>query len=209
MTRPSWTLGPSIFPGHILDQTAKPCAVKIALNPLNENHLSGEGAKPRFCCWSQPGQGKYLDNVNSCGESKTPAYFSGLLLIILLIVQRVLKAQLSAVGRRQSFYCWLWPGTAKPCSAQLPHAAAGGRFRAGSACRCPAGHAERESHCKEIHGAGGSSGQGMGSPVPLLSSAGRCQTSLSWWALGKDGAFGGWRGDLVTGCSSGQREGGC
>ena len=99
MTRPSWTLGPSIFPGHILDQTAKPCAVKIALNPPNENHLSGEGAKPCFCCWSQLGQGKYLDNINSCGESKTPAYFSSL----LLIIRHVLKAEPSAMGQRQSF----------------------------------------------------------------------------------------------------------
>lgn len=76
-----------------------------------------------FCCWSQLGQGKYLDNINSCGESKTPACFSSLLVIILLITQHVLKTQPSAVGQRQSFCCWLWPGTAQLwCSAKPPQA---------------------------------------------------------------------------------------
>lgn len=150
MTRLSWTLRPSMFPGHILDQTANPCAVKIALNPPNKNHLSGEGAQPRFCCWSQPGQGKYLDNINSCGESKTPAYFSSLLLIILLIIQCALKAQPSAVGQRQSFYCWLhkwW------CSAELPHTAARGWLGAGSARWGLAGHTGRGCPIAEFCGA--------------------------------------------------------
>lgn len=154
MTRLSWTLGPSIFPGHILDQTAKPCAVKIALNPP-KNHLSGEDAKLCFCCWSQLWQGKYLYNINSCGESKTPAYFSSLLLIVLLIIQCVLKAEPSAVGQRQNFYCWPWPGTAKLwCSAELPHAAAWGmcmdqqRMLASGRAR-----RKRLSRCKELYGA--------------------------------------------------------
>lgn len=43
--------------------------------------------------WSQLGQGKYLDNASSCGESKAPVYFSSLLLIILLIAPCVLEAQ--------------------------------------------------------------------------------------------------------------------
>lgn len=108
-----------------------------------------------FCCWSQLGQGKYLDNINSCGESETPACFSSLLVIILLITQHVLKTQPSAVGQQQSFCCWLWPGTAEPwCSAEPPHAAAWavalGRRRtpvSGRACR------KRLIHHKELYGA--------------------------------------------------------
>lgn len=64
--------------------------------------------------WSQLGQGKYLDNASSCGESKAPVYFSSLLLIVLLITPCVLEAQRwlscsNAVYWHQSFYCWLWP----------------------------------------------------------------------------------------------------
>lgn len=189
-----------------MNQTAKPCAVRIALNPPSENHVSGEGAKLCFCCWSQLGQGKYLDNINSCGESKTPAYFSRPLLIILLIIWHVLKAEPSAVGQWQSFCCWLWPSTVKLwCSAELPHTTAClvvglGWLRAGSRGWCLAGHAERgcplaKSFMVQWRWRMQRAGDGLrgarppcpwwGSPVLLLCSAGWWQMPLSWGYWGR------------------------
>lgn len=213
MTRPSWTLALSIFPGQALDQSAKLCAAKVTLSAPKEKHLPGEGARLCLCCWPPPGQAKYLGNINPGGESKAAASSCTLLLITLLIICCLWQAGPRAMGQQQSFPCSFWHGTMELwCSPEAPPAAwgmvwgwqctgwGGWQSRQGQAGALPRSFAVQQCWGKQEMGCRGlrapAHPAGLSSPAALLSCL---LTKVSFLVgTGKGAAWRGWWSDLMT-----------